>query len=275
MSGQPSGASRPIPSATILMLRDGADGLEVFMVVRHHQIDFASGALVFPGGKADPQDFDPALIPYLDGAAADPDMRAIQVSAIREAFEECGILLARDARSGHDRGDGEGAPMIGADRLLALEPYRTTLHDGTATLLGFVRDEGLRLACDQLVHFAHWVTPEMMPKRFDTHFFLAAAPLDHLAVHDGHESVDSVWVRPADAVAAALAGTRTIIFPTLRNVEKLGTFNTVADAMAGTRASRIVRVLPWTERRADGTFLCIPPEAGYAVSEERMPERGG
>ncbi|MFM8354577.1 MAG: NUDIX hydrolase, partial [Gammaproteobacteria bacterium] len=108
MSGQPSVSSRPIPSATILMLRDGADGLEVFMVVRHHQIDFASGALVFPGGKADAQDFDPALIPYLDGAATDPDMRAIQVSAIREAFEECGILLARDARSGHDRGDAEG-----------------------------------------------------------------------------------------------------------------------------------------------------------------------
>jgi len=258
------------PAATILLLRDAPD-FEVLMVKRHHQIDFASGALVFPGGKADPQDFDPALLPYLDGAADDPDMRAIQVSAIREAFEECGILLARDARTNPANADS----MIGAERLLTLEPYRTALHDGTATLLGFVRDEGLRLACDQLVHFAHWVTPEMMPKRFDTHFFLAAAPLDHLAVHDGHESVDSVWVRPADAVAAALTGTRTIIFPTLRNVEKLGTFNTVADAIAGTRASRIVRVLPWTERRAEGTFLCIPTEAGYAVSEERMPERGG
>jgi 8-oxo-dGTP pyrophosphatase MutT (NUDIX family) len=255
----------PAPSATIMMLRDGADGLEVFMVVRHHQIDFASGALVFPGGKADPQDFDAALAPHLDGAADASDMRAIQVSAIREAFEECGILLARE----------NGQPgLIGAERLRALESYRTSLHSGETTLRDFVEREGLRFACDQLVHFAHWVTPEMLPKRFDTHFFLAAAPADHLAVHDGHESVDSVWIRPADALAAARDGTRTIIFPTLRNIEKLATWNTVADAVAGTRASRVVRVLPWTERRDDGNYLCIPHEAGYAVNEEKMPDRG-
>ena len=252
------------PSATIMMLRDGAAGLEVFMVVRHHQIDFASGALVFPGGKADPQDFDAALIPHLDGAAADEAMRAIQVSAIREAFEECGILLARE--------EGQSG-LISAKRLLELEPYRTTLHSGAATLRGFVEQERLRFACDQLVHFAHWITPEMLPKRFDTHFFLAAAPSDHLAVHDGHESVDSVWIRPADAIAQAETGERTIIFPTLRNIEKLATWDTVADAIAGTRASRVIRVLPWMERRDDGTFVCIPPDAGYAVTEERTGDR--
>jgi 8-oxo-dGTP pyrophosphatase MutT (NUDIX family) len=259
-------AATPVPSATIMMLRDGPDGLEVFMVVRHHQIDFASGALVFPGGKADPQDFDPALTPHLDGAAADDAMRAIQVSAIREAFEECGILLARE--EGH-------SGLIGADRLVALESYRTSLHSGAASLKAFVEHERLRLACDQLVHFAHWVTPEMMPKRFDTHFFLAAAPGDHLAVHDGHESVDSVWIRPAEALAQARSGVRTIIFPTLRNIEKLGSYATVEQAMAGARASKVVCVLPWTERRDDGTFLCIPTEAGYAISEERMPDRAG
>jgi 8-oxo-dGTP pyrophosphatase MutT (NUDIX family) len=247
-----------------MMLRDGPQGLEVFMVVRHHQIDFASGALVFPGGKADPQDFDADLIPHLDGAATDADMRAIQVSAIREAFEECGILLARE--------EGQDG-IIDARRLLELEPYRISLHNGSASLKAFVEAERLRLACDQLVHFAHWVTPDMMPKRFDTHFFLAAAPRDHLAVHDGHESVDSVWIRPADAIAQAERGERTIIFPTLRNIEKLGQNATVADAIAGARQSKVVRVLPWTERRDDGTFLCIPPEAGYAISEERMPER--
>jgi 8-oxo-dGTP pyrophosphatase MutT (NUDIX family) len=254
----------PAPSATILMLRDGRDGLEVFMVVRHHQIDFASGALVFPGGKADPQDFDPALIPHLDGAADDAAMRAIQVSAIREAFEECGILLARE--------EGQST-LISAARLAELEPYRTTLHNGAASMVEFVQKERLRLACDRLVHFAHWVTPDMMPKRFDTHFFLAEAPADHLAVHDGHESVDSVWIRPADVLEQAAAGKRTVIFPTLRNVEKLANCTTVAAALTAAANSTIVRVLPWTERRGDGTYLCIPVEAGYAVSEERMPER--
>jgi 8-oxo-dGTP pyrophosphatase MutT (NUDIX family) len=254
-----------VPSATILMLREGADGLEVFMVVRHHQIDFASGALVFPGGKADPADFDPALDGYLDGAMEAADMKAIQVASIREAFEECGVLLARP----------EGADaLISGERLAGLEPYRDKLHKGELTILEFLQKENLRLACDTLVHFAHWVTPEMMPKRFDTHFFLAAAPADHLAVHDGHESVDSVWITPAEAIADAANGTRTVIFPTLRNVEKLGTATTVAEAMAAARDSSPVMVLPWMDKRDDGTWLCIPEEAGYQISEEKMPEGG-
>lgn len=256
--------AKPVPAATILLLRDGPDGLEVFMVVRHHQIDFASGALVFPGGKADPQDFEPALAPYLDGAHADPDMRAIQVSAIREAFEECGILLAR--------AQGE-AGLIGAARLAELQPYRERLNRGEVSILEFLQRERLVLACTELVHFAHWVTPTMMPKRFDTHFFLAAAPADHLAVHDGQESVDSVWIRPQDVLEQAARGERTVIFPTLRNVEKLATFDSVRAAFNAAAASKVVRVEPWTERRADGTYLCIPKEAGYAVCEELMPSR--
>jgi 8-oxo-dGTP pyrophosphatase MutT (NUDIX family) len=248
------------------MLRDGPDGLEVFMVVRHHQIDFASGALVFPGGKADPADFDPALDDYLDGAMADADMKAIQVASIREAFEECGVLLARP--------EGSDA-LVSGERLAELEPFRDRLHKGELTILEFLQSENLRLACDLLVHYAHWVTPPMMPKRFDTHFFLASAPEDHLAIHDGHESVDSVWITAEEALADAAAGRRTVIFPTLRNIEKLGQSKTVAEAMAAAAASTPVMVLPWTEKREDGNYLCIPPEAGYDVSEEKMPERAG
>lgn len=255
----------PVPAATILMLRDGADGLEVFMVVRHHQIDFASGALVFPGGKADPHDFDAALAEHLDGAPDDADMRAIQVSAIREAFEECGILLARDA---------DGGSLVSGARLAQVEHYRGDLNAGAVRIAEFLARERLRLACDALVHFAHWVTPAMMPKRFDTHFFLAAAPADHRAVHDGHESVDSLWIRPAEVLEQARRGEHTVIFPTLRNVEKLAAFASVSDALSAASATAVVRVEPWTERRADGAWLCIPKEAGYAVSEERMPDRG-
>ena len=133
----------------------------------------------------------------------------------------------------------------------------------------------MRLACDTLVPFAHWITPENLPKRFDTHFFLAAAPADHLAIHDGHESVDSIWIRPADAMAGAEDGRYTIIFPTLRNVAKLGNSSNTADAMAAARNDNIVTVLPHMEQRADGMYLCIPPEAGYDLSEERMPAPDG
>jgi len=256
--------SEPVPAATIMMLRDSSDGMEVFMVVRHHQIDFASGALVFPGGKADPDDFDPALAPRLVGAAEDPDMRANQVAAIRESFEECGVLLARCESSDQ---------LIDGARLARLEPYRDRLHKGEVSIAEFLETEKLTLACDRLTHFAHWVTPDMMPKRFDTHFFLAVAPADHLAIHDGHESVDSVWIRPADALAEAAAGTKTVIFPTLRNIEKLDQYSSCNEAIQASAGTAPVRVLPWIEARDDGSYLCIPPEAGYAVSEEKMPAR--
>ena len=110
----------------------------------------------------------------------------------------------------------------------------------------------------------------MMPKRFDTHFFLAVAPGDQILAHDGHESVDSVWLTPAQALADAEAGSRTVIFPTLRNIEILEGFANcqgLIDAFAG---KPIVTVTPWTEKRDDGTWLCIPPEAGYKLSEEKM-----
>lgn len=249
-----------------MILRRRKNALEVFMVVRHHQIDFASGALVFPGGKADPQDFDDALLPHLAGIeqTCSDHMRAVQVSAIREAFEECGILLARPSGA---------QDIISAARLAELQPYREQLNDGRVGLLDFLQRESLILACDQLTHFAHWITPEMMPKRFDTHFYLAQAPAGHLAVHDGYESVDSVWITPSQAMADAASGTHTVIFPTLRNIEKLACWESPQDAIAAAANTVPVPVLPWTERREDGNYLCIPPEAGYAISEEKMPER--
>ena len=141
------------------------------------------------------------------------------------------------------------------------------------SLADFLETENLRLACGELVHFAHWITPEMMPKRFDTHFYLAKAPEDSLATHDGYESVDSVWTTPSAAMEAERNGSRTIIFPTLRNVAKLAAFNSTSTALNAAATSSVVTVLPWTEQREDGNYICIPPEAGYDIAEERMPDR--
>ncbi|XOV85054.1 MAG: NUDIX hydrolase [bacterium] len=257
-------SSAPIPSATIMLLREDTEGMEVFMVVRHHQIDFASGALVFPGGKADPQDFDDNLIPWLHGHPEAQDMRAIQVSAIREAFEECGVLLARE------KGSNE---LVSAERVANLDQYREPLNSGELSLLDFLTRHELILACDTLVHFAHWITPEGMPKRFDTHFYLALAPEDQIALHDGYESVDSVWIRPQDALDEARAGTKTIIFPTLRNIERLATTHTPQTSIAAAQATPVTPILPWMEKRDDGMYVCIPTDAGYAVCEEKVPGR--
>lgn len=253
-----------VPAATLLLLRQGDTPLEVFMVVRHHQIDFASGALVFPGGKVDEHDASPALAALCDGAADDPLLRSIQVASIREAFEECGVLLAR--REGGD-------DLISGAELAQLESYRDRLHSGDISLEDFLNTHQLRLACDKLVHFAHWVTPEGMPKRFDTHFYLVDAPANHIALHDGHESVDSVWIAPAAALARATDGTYTVIFPTLRNIEMLAKADTPAQAIAQAGARKVVTVKPWTEKRDDGNYVCIPADAGYDVTEEKIPGR--
>lgn len=251
-----------IPAATILLVRDGAQGLEVFMVVRHHQIDFASGALVFPGGKVDRHDTHPAVRGRVDGVEGLDDWEfSMRVAAIREAFEECGVLLAREERTGG---------LVDARRLSALASYRDPLNKGELGIGDFLEREGLRLATDLLTPFAHWITPSMMPKRFDTRFYIAGAPGDHLAVHDGSESVDSVWVRPADALREAEEGKRTIIFPTRMNVSKLGRYERVADAIETARRTPIVTVEPRLEQRDTGAVLCIPAEAGYGVTEEPL-----
>src|ERR1700759_2245699 len=145
MSDQAKPAATPVPAATVLLVRDGASGLEVFMVKRHHQIDFVAGALVFPGGKASKGDYDAGLSEFTDGAQGwDAEMRALAATAIREAFEESGILLAREA----------GCPVfITADRLAGLEHYRHPLEKGEITLMDMLRKEKLHIACDALARF--------------------------------------------------------------------------------------------------------------------------
>lgn len=232
------------------------------MVRRHHQIDFASGALVFPGGKTDPQDEDPRLQERYDGPR--DDLLVYRIAAVREAFEECGVLLARASN--------DPALLSGA-RVAELDRWRDRIHKGDASLHELLTSENLRLACDLLMDFAHWVTPPIMPKRFDTRFFLVPAPRDQLLVHDGHESVDSVWIKPEDAIEAANNGTHTIIFPTLCNIEKLAFSDSVEEALDRAKQSQIVEVLPRTEKREDGNYLVIPKEAGYPTSSVKLPER--
>lgn len=246
----------------MLLCRDTPDGIETFMVVRHEQIDFASGALVFPGGKVTDEDGSDAIRERCHGVESGDDFIAYKVGAIREAFEESGILLARVAGSGE---------FISGDRLEGLKHYRETLASGETSLLEFLQSEDLTLACDCLHRFAHWVTPEMMPKRFDTHFFIATAPHTQVAAHDGSESVDSVWITPERVLAEADQGKWTVIFPTRLNLLVLGQSETMVKAVAEARNRKIVTVMPWMEKRDGETFLCIPPEAGYPFSTTKMP----
>ena len=160
------------PAATIMLLRDGPDGIEVFMVVRHHAIEFAAGALVFPGGRVEESDLELAAGGCPNPARLDTEALASRVAAIRETFEECGVLLARPLGS-----DG----LIDAATLTRLEDqHRAALNAGSIGFDAVLGSEGLLPAPDLLVHFAHWITPSTQPKRYDTHFFLAEAPIEHL-----------------------------------------------------------------------------------------------
>ena len=252
----------PVPSSTLLLVRDSASGLEVFMVERHRKIDFAPGAMVFPGGKLDPSDAAPELHEHCRGVEGlDAAGVALRIGALREAFEECGVLLARV------RGE-EG--LVPATRALGIEQrHRSAVHAGDTTLLQMVEAEELELACDLLVPFAHWITPEGSPRRYDTHFFLVAAPTDQVAAHDGKESVDSVWISPSAAIEEEKSEQRTIVFPTLMQLRKLGGSSDIASAMKAARDAPIVTVKPWVEQAEAGPMICIPEDAGYDL--QRVP----
>jgi 8-oxo-dGTP pyrophosphatase MutT (NUDIX family) len=264
MAPDPKSISVPVPAATILLVRDGDDGMEVFMVERHAEIDFGGGALVFPGGKVAQEDYDAALAAHVDGGADWPEeFRALAVAAIREAFEEAGVLLARDAAGGE---------LVAADRLAALDPFRMALERKQISMLEFLRRENLRIAGDQLVPFAHWITPRIMPQRFDTYFFLARVPENHAGQHCGRESVNSLWVRPADAV---FGGGGSLMFPTRMNLMKLRHAANVDDALAEARSVVPVTVEPWVEDTPNGKFVRIREDAGYDITRipagEMMP----
>jgi len=249
----------PRDASTILLLRDGESRaeIEVFMMVRHYEIDFNSGALVFPGGSVDKNDMEIVAQPefYSGGEGLDADALSFRVAAIRETFEESGILLARPKGS---------TTLLDAARASEIEAaHRAALCEGKTNFLNVLADNGLWLALDELTPYAHWITPEGMPKRFDTWFFLAAAPPDQLGAHDGRESTDSIWVSPREALAGGETGRFKLPFPTTRNLIKLGRQGNVRDALADSQGRDIVTVMPVMTKTATGRQLRIPREAGY------------
>jgi 8-oxo-dGTP pyrophosphatase MutT (NUDIX family) len=245
-----------------VLLRDGPNGLELFMVVRHHAIDFASGALVFPGGRVEENDFalarNAALCPNPDGL--DTEAMAFRLAAIRETFEECGVLFARPAHQA-SLIDGAALREVGTT-------HRAPLAAGRIGFDGVLSANGLLPATDLLTYFAHWITPRHQPKRYDTHFFLAEAPPEHLAVHDGTESVDSVWITPRQVLADTVAGRFKLVFATQMNLMKLAHYATVAEAIAAARDNAVVTVLPEVSQiDATRRVMRIPIEAGYGAAE--------
>jgi 8-oxo-dGTP pyrophosphatase MutT (NUDIX family) len=248
----------PRPASTVLLLRDGAGGeIEVFMMVRHHRIEFSSGALVFPGGSVDKSDHEIIGRPefYSAGEGLNAAELSFRIAAVRETFEESGILLARPRGSN---------TLIDVKRAVEIEARsRTALCEGKATFPQILADNDVSLALYQLVPYAHWITPEGMSKRFDTWFFLASVPPAQIGAHDGRESTDSIWLSPREAVAGGESGRFKLPFPTTRNLIRLGKQKNVKAAIEDASGRPVVTVTPIMTKLNGGLQLRIPREAGY------------
>jgi 8-oxo-dGTP pyrophosphatase MutT (NUDIX family) len=243
-----------------MLVRD-APSLEVFMLRRTLAADFMGGAYVFPGGAVDAGDRAPELFARCHGrddstASTQLGLHAggmgFWVAAIREAFEEAGVLLARSAATGLpvDLGDSSTATR--------LEAARRAVGRGELPFVDVVEDEDLLLDAGALHLFSHWITPPGAPRRYDTWFFVAAAPEGHAYLHDDSETVASVWTRPADALSGAERGELEIIFPTVRNLEQLARFSTAGELLDAVTASE-----PRVVADAGGARILLPGDAGY------------
>lgn len=260
------------PAATVVLVRDAEDagrdpsgrageGLEVFVMRRTLGAAFAAGMFVFPGGRVDDADGGAAIEPYVQGmddatASAllgiDHGGLAFWVAAIRECFEESGLLLA------HTRSGGPPQPADGD---------RVAVHRGDLSMIELCRRHDLVLDAGAMRYIAHWVTPAgESPRRFDTRFFLAVAPDGQVGVHDDGETVDSRWVRPADALREVENGVLMMLPPTIANLRVLDRCVDADDAIAAADAAGPPpRIQPKIRRDADGDIVgfSMPEDADY------------
>lgn len=256
-------AANPRPASTVVVLRDSPGGAEAFMVRRHEGTAFMGGAHVFPGGRVEDADRD-ADDSWCDGLAhataqlpdlAPADALAYHVAAARELFEEAGVLLARDR-------SGEMVSLHGADHQRFKE-YRGDVHAGRLSLQAIVVRERLRLSLDSLVLFAHWVTPPIDTRQFDTRFFVSRVPPNQTPAHDDTETTHSCWLRPDDAIAQAVAGSIVLPPPTWTTLREIEPFRTVDAALAWARRRRVVRRQPEVLEEPGRRLLLLPGDPHY------------
>jgi 8-oxo-dGTP pyrophosphatase MutT (NUDIX family) len=275
----------PIRSASTVVLLRAAPELEVFLVRRHDNLAFMSGAHVFPGGRVDAGDDMPEVERFCDGVGAAatrmsdlPAGTAIahHVAAVRELFEEAGILLARHGNTIVDLDDDAGEPQATTSRRGRWHHYRQQLAAGTIALSEIAARERVRLALDELAYFTHWVTPEIETRRFDTRFFAAAVPPNQEAAHDEGETTHGEWLRPADAIARCRRDEIALPPPTWTTLRELEVFGTVEDVMVWARTRHVPRVQPGFIQEGSKRIVLLPGDpgiekvAGFEARETRF-----
>ena len=253
-------------AATVIILRDSPEGLEVFLVKRHGLSDVLGGAYVFPGGKLDDSDLQLAETAHLDqessalhAALAEPDLpvdvaRGLYVAALREAFEECGVLFAQDAAHHHS--------LQLAEQIMAGQPFNL--------VLSALR---LRLQTSLLTPWSRWVTPRMpsiSSKRFDTRFFVAALPADQVARHDNVETTESVWLAPRTALEHYWSRAIQLAPPQIMTLAQLSRHGTVASVLEAARSTPPPTIAPEPFDDQGERVLCYPGDPRHSVRTRAM-----
>jgi 8-oxo-dGTP pyrophosphatase MutT (NUDIX family) len=247
----------PRQAATVLLVRDGTPGLEVYLLRRTRGMPFAGGMTAYPGGGVDPRDGDVDVAwagppPAEWGAALGCDerlARELVCAAVRETFEEAGVLLA-----GPVGGDFVVPDVAGDD----WEEQRQALLAREFSLAELLTARGLVLRSDLLRPFAHWIAPESEPRRYDTKFFAAAVPVGQEARNVSGEADEAAWMAPSAALHELATGLRPMLPPTIHTLGQLDGFPDVAAVLAGAPPEPLYPITPRFETTADGRWAILP-----------------
>lgn len=255
-------------AATVMLVRDSNDspGIEVFMLRRNLNSDFVGGAYVFPGGGVEPQDLEADLEPYCFGRDDAEACRilgvgsgglAYWVAAVRESFEEAGLLLARTR-------DGQVLRLDDRDQSDRFARHRASVDNGERRLIEICAEEDLVLDVAGMHYFSHWITPVGPPRRYDTRFFVAQAPAHQTAVHDDRETIENLWVSPQDALDRHAAGELEMILPTIRNLKAISRFDTAEGLLSHAAAvTDVPTILPKIVSDGGGFRIVLPGDPQY------------
>ena len=268
----------PRPAATLILVRDAGAGMEVFMIRRTQSAAFMGGAHVFPGGGVDASDASAELAVHCEGLDDAEASRllgleqgglAYWAAAMRECFEEAGLLLAHEA-------DGEYADLNQAQRAQVFAQWRESVRAGRSTLADLCREQQLRLAAGRMAYYSHWITQPGRARRYDTRFFVAEAPLAQTPSHDNSETVDHVWIQPAEALERHRRGELHLVFPTIKTLESIARFDTAAALMEFARSPRKMPTMaPRTASNSEGKKMLVPGDYAYAEVGRLDPEGRG
>lgn len=263
LDDRPADPAPARPAATVALLRPGPDGMQVLLLRRNRKTGFVPGAYVFPGGRVDRADGDPALLERTEGLSsreaarrleleesAKPPPEAYFLAAAREAFEETGILVG-------SRTDGGPPPSPDEPRVHELRDH---LLEDRRPFLQILNELDCRIHGDAIEYIAHWITPEAEPRRYDTRFFAAAVPEGTRALHDVREMLEAVWLAPAEALERNEGGELPMVFPTIRTLESLVGFASPAEALESFGDRSIPAILPRLVKTPTGVGIQVPDE---------------